>query len=158
MDINVTLLGQMLTFGVLILVVYRRILPVLRAAIEERQREINEGIAAGRLGQQNLRNAAELIENRVAAAHKQANVIVKQAEFAADGLIAEARVKAERLRDEYLLAAKKELDIQAQQIRKELLIGDNRRVVSILQRVLSDDSDCLAAVNQQLLEDAARQI
>lgn len=160
MDINITLLGQMLTFGVLILVIYRHILPALRSAIEERQRIIDEGIAAGKLGRQNLRKAAELIDDRMAAAQKHASLVIEQARVTSGEIIENARSESEKMRSEYLLAAKKEMEHQIQLARQDLVAEDGKRVVSILQRLLSseDGQRQLAAVNEKLIESSVHQI
>ena len=51
MDINATLLGQALVFGILIWFTVKFIWPPLVKAVEDRQKKIAEGLAAAERGQ-----------------------------------------------------------------------------------------------------------
>jgi len=57
MNINATLLGQMLVFGVLIWFSWKFIWPPLTKAVEDRQKKIAEGLAAAERGQKELQHA-----------------------------------------------------------------------------------------------------
>ena len=58
MNINATLLGQMLVFGILIWFSWKFIWPPLTKAIEDRQKKIAEGLAAAERGQKELQQCA----------------------------------------------------------------------------------------------------
>ena len=60
MDIGMTLLGQALTFALLIAFTAKFIWPPLMAAIEERQQKIAEGLAAADRSKKDLAQAEEL--------------------------------------------------------------------------------------------------
>ena len=65
MDINATLLGQMLVFGILIWFSWKYIWPPLVKAVDDRQKKIAEGLAAAERGQKELQqshgDAAEIV-------------------------------------------------------------------------------------------------
>ena len=61
MDIGMTLLGQALSFALLILFTVKFIWPPLMAAIEERQQKIAEGLAAADRSKKDLAQAEEKV-------------------------------------------------------------------------------------------------
>ena len=79
MNINATLLGQMLVFGILIWFSWKFIWPPLTKAIEDRQKKIAEGLAAAERGQTELQTAHGEAQVIVNAARDQAKKIVDQA-------------------------------------------------------------------------------
>ena len=56
MDINITLLGEMLTFAVLVCVMMKYVWPPMMQMIEERQKKIADGLEAGERGQQDRKS------------------------------------------------------------------------------------------------------
>ena len=56
MNINATLLGQMLVFVVLIWFSWKFIWPPLMKAVEDRQKKIADGLAAAERGQKELQS------------------------------------------------------------------------------------------------------
>src|SRR5512133_1849834 len=79
MDINATLLGQMLVFGILIWFSVKFIWPPLTKAVEDRQKKIAEGLAAAERGQTELQSAHGEAQAIINAARDQAKKIVDQA-------------------------------------------------------------------------------
>jgi F-type H+-transporting ATPase subunit b len=63
-----TLLGQMITFAILIWFTVKFIWPPLMSAIEERQQKIAEGLAAADNAQKNLAQAQDKVNEELKAA------------------------------------------------------------------------------------------
>ncbi len=80
MDIGMTLLGQALTFAILIAFTAKFIWPPLMAAIEERQQKIAEGLAAADRSKKDLAQAEEKVNEVLREARVKANEIITQAE------------------------------------------------------------------------------
>ena len=59
MNINATLLGQALWFALFIWLTMKYVWPPLQKAMQDRQKEIADGLAAGEKGRQELAEAAE---------------------------------------------------------------------------------------------------
>ena len=72
MDINATLLGQALVFGILIWFTVKFIWPPLLKAMEDRQKKIAEGLAAAERGQTELQSAHGEAQGILHAAREQA--------------------------------------------------------------------------------------
>ena len=79
MDINATLLGQMLVFGILIWFSWKFIWPPLVKAVEDRQKKIADGLAAAERGQKELHQASGEAAGIVNEAREKALKIVDQA-------------------------------------------------------------------------------
>ena len=72
-----TLLGQMISFAILIWFTVKFIWPPLMAAIEERQQKIAEGLAAADNAQKNLAQAQDKVNEELKAARSKANEIIE---------------------------------------------------------------------------------
>ncbi|MEO7156362.1 MAG: F0F1 ATP synthase subunit B, partial [Vicinamibacterales bacterium] len=80
MDIGMTLLGQALSFALLIAFTAKFIWPPLVAAIEERQQKIAEGLAAADRSKKDLAQAEEKVNEVLREARTKATEIIQQAE------------------------------------------------------------------------------
>ena len=94
MDINATLLGQMLVFGFLIWFAWKFIWPPLVKAVEDRQKKIAEGLAGAERGQTELQSAHGEAQTIINAAREQAKKIVDQAHKREVEIVDEARSTA----------------------------------------------------------------
>lgn len=127
MNINATLIGQMLAFGLFVYFCMKFVWPPLIKAIEDRQKKIADGLSAAEKGQHDLELAKERAAEYLKEAKGKANEIVEQANRRASIIIEEAKsdalVEAERVK------SSAEADIEQQFNRaKEQLRG---QVVSI---------------------------
>ena len=89
MNINATLLGQALWFGLFIWLTMKYVWPPLQKAMQERQKQIADGLAAGEKGRQELAQAAEKVTLELQKAREQASEIVSQAEKRSGELVEE---------------------------------------------------------------------
>jgi len=80
MDINLTLLMQMLAFGAFLVFCAKFIWPPLTRAVDKRQQQIAAGLAAGEEGRQNLSQAEKRIAAMMTDAKSRAAEIVAQGE------------------------------------------------------------------------------
>ena len=94
MDIAVTLVIQGVAFFAVVLVVMRFLWPPLMAAIEERRRQIAEGLAAGTRAQKDLDEAKVRAQEIIREARDKAVQIVDQASRRAAEIVEEARATA----------------------------------------------------------------
>ena len=151
-----TLLGQMITFAILIWFTVKFIWPPLMAAIEERQQKIAEGLAAADNAQKNLAQAQDKVNDELKAARSKANEIIDQAHQRANQLIdvAKADAVAEGSRQKALA----EVEIVAATNRAK---EDLRKQVSVLavsgaEKLLKREIDVNA--HKALIDDLAAQL
>ena len=111
MDINMSLIGQMITFAVLVWVSMKFVFPSLNAALDERAKRIADGLAAADQGQAAMvvaeKRAAEALSSardeasqRVADAEKRAQLVAEEikanAQAEANRIIAQAKADADQ--------------------------------------------------------------
>ena len=120
MKINATLLGQALWFGLFIWLTMKYVWPPLQKAMQERQKQIADGLAAGEKGRQELAQAAEKVTLELQKAREQASEIVSQAEKRSGELVEEAKNQAKAEGDRIVAAAKAEIDQELNRAKEQL--------------------------------------
>ena len=110
MNINATLIGQVVWFLLFIWFTTKLVWPYLRRAIEERQKTIADGLAAGERGRQDLDLAAKRAAEVLREAREQAQEVLAQADKRAAQLVEEAKTQAKTEGDRMIAGAKAEID------------------------------------------------
>jgi len=86
-DINMTLLGQVIAMAVFVWFCMKFVWPFIMDAIEQRQSEITNGLASAEKARADLASAKTEAEKLIAAARDQARGIVDQANARAGGIV-----------------------------------------------------------------------
>ncbi len=110
MNINLTLFAQAITFIAFIWFTKRFIWSWLMEKIEERQKQIADGLAAGERGKQDLENAEKRAAEEMQKARVRAAEILAQAEKRAAQVVEEAKVVAKTEGDRLVAGAKAEIN------------------------------------------------
>lgn len=128
MNINATLLGQMITFAILIWFTMRFIWPPVIAALHARQKKIAEGIAAAEQAEQELAMAQKEKEAILQVAHQEVSAIIEEANKKAGHMVEEAKATARTEGERILVAVKKEAEQAVKHAQDEL----QNRVVALV--------------------------
>ncbi len=120
MDIGMTLLGQAITFALLILFTAKFIWPPLMAAIEERQQKIAEGLAAADRSKKELAQAEEKVNEVLREARSKASEIIAQAEVRGNQIVDAAKESAIEEGNRQKAAAVAEIASAATRAREDL--------------------------------------
>lgn len=120
MNINATLIVEMLTFLLFVWFVMAVVWPPMLRALEKRRTQIAEGIASADQGRQALDLAKQEGERLVAQAREQAAAILRQAEERAQSVIDGARDEGKREAALIVSQAHQELDVQMKAAKREL--------------------------------------
>ena len=120
MNINLTLIGQSITFLVFVWFCMKFIWPPIVAALEKRRLQIADGLAAADRGKYELELAARKAADGLKDAKAQAAEIVAQAEKRAGQIIEEAKQAAHAEGERQLVAAKAEIEQEANRAREAL--------------------------------------
>ena len=110
MNINFTLIAQAIAFAILIWFTVKYVWPPLLSAIETRQKEIADGLAAAQEGKASLEVAAKKTTQQLNEAKQKASEIISQAEKRASEILEEAKHQAKTEGDRIILGAKAEID------------------------------------------------
>jgi F-type H+-transporting ATPase subunit b len=156
MNINLTLLMQAVSFGLFVWFTAKFIWPPLLRAIERRQKEVAEGLAAAERGRNELAEAGKRSEAELADAREKAQEIIAKAEKRATQIIDEARHAARAEGERLIAGAKAEMAQQAtnakEQLREQVATLAVAGAEKILRREIDAKAhaDLLAQLKQEL--------
>jgi F-type H+-transporting ATPase subunit b len=154
MNINLTMLMQAVGFGLFIWFTAKFVWPPLMRAVETRQRQIAEGLAAGEQGRQSLVTAEKRVADLIAEAKAKASEIVATGEKFKAETIDQAKVEAAAERERIIAAAKAEAQLEYAAAREQLrnLVAD--LAVAGAAKILQREID--AKAHAALLDDIRR--
>ncbi len=141
MDLNMTLLGQTIAMVVFVWFCMKFIWPPIIEGIEERQKEIADGLAAAERGQQSLDKAQAEADDIVADARKQATTILDQAHARANEIVAEGKADGVKERERQLAAATAEVEQETNRAREELRGQVSAIAVASAEKILQREID-----------------
>lgn len=127
MNINFTLIIQMVVFALLIWFTMKFVWPMILGPMEERSRKIAAGLAAAEKGQQELAQGRDKAEAIIREARERATQIIDQAQHRANDLIEQAKSTATAEGQRLVAAAKQQIELEATHAREAL----RREVASI---------------------------
>lgn len=126
MTINLTLIGQTITFLVFVWFCWKFIWPPLANAMQERQKTIGEGLAAAERAEKDLELAQERATDRMRQAKEEAQQILEQARGQASQMIEnakqEARAEGERLKEAQRAEIEQEINRAKEQLRGQVAV------------------------------------
>jgi F-type H+-transporting ATPase subunit b len=143
-DINMTLIGQTIAMIVFVWFCMKFIWPPILEAIEERQKQIEEGLAAADKGKESLVKAAAEADEIVADARKQATSILDQAHARANEIVADGKADGVKERERQLVAAKAEIEQESNRAREELRGQVSAIAIASAEKILLREIDSKA--------------
>ena len=156
MDINMTLLGQSIAMLVFVWFCMKFIWPPLLAAIEDRQQQIEEGLAAADRGQEKLVQAAAEADEIVADARRQATTILDQANARSNDIVADGKADGVKERERQLTAATAEIEQEANRAREELRGQVSAVALAGAEKILNREID--AKTHKDILGKLAQEL
>jgi|SRR4051812_43904516 F-type H+-transporting ATPase subunit b len=156
MNLNLTLIAQAITFTAFIWVTVKWIWPHMLRAIEARQKNIADGLAAAEQGRRSLDSATREAEDAIAQARGRAAEILAQADKRAAQVVDEARNAAKEEGNREKAAAKAEIAQEVTRAREQLRDQVASLAVSGAEKILRREVD--ARAHSDLLESIKRQL
>lgn len=150
MNINMTLIGQSITFAFFVLFCMKVVWPPIVNALEARRKQIADGLAAADRGKHELELAAKRATETLHEAKQKAAEIIAQAEKRAAQLVDEAKSSAKLEGERQLVAAQAEIEQEAFRAREQLREQVAGLVMAGTEKVLRREVD--AKVHADLLE------
>jgi len=141
MNINLTLVVQMIVFIVLIWFTMKFVWPMILGPMEERSKKIAVGLAAGEKGQQELAQARDRADAIVREARERATQIVEQAQRQANDLVEQAKGTASSEGTRLVEAAKQRIELETSHAREALRREVATIAVSAASKVLEREID-----------------
>ncbi len=150
MNINATLIGELIAFLVFVLFCMKYVWPPIINAIETRQQKIADGLAASDRAEQDLRLAQEKAKQKLIEAKAQASSILEQARKREHQIIDEAAQKAQAEREKILAQAQAEVEAERIRAKEELRKQVAALAVAGAERILQRSID--EAAHSDILE------
>ncbi len=150
MNINLTLIGQSITFAVFVWFCMKYVWPPIMGALAERKKQIADGLAAGERGRHELELAAKRAAESLREAKHQAAEVIAQAEKRAAQIVEEAKNAAKAEGDRMIAAARAEIEQEATRAREALREQVAALAVAGAERILRREID--AKAHADLLE------
>jgi F-type H+-transporting ATPase subunit b len=156
MNINLTLLMQAVAFFLFIWITAKFVWPMMMTKIEERQKMIADGLAAGERGKQDLATAERKSGEAISEARGRAQEIIVASEKRAAEIVEQAKQTAKAEGDRLVTGAKAEIDQELSRAREALREQVATLVVSGAEKILQREVDAkahaalLAQLKQQL--------
>src|ERR1700761_3479072 len=144
MNINLTFLGQMVSFAILVWFTTKFIWPQLNHAIEERQKKVADGLAAAEKARAELKDADAKVATEIKAARQQANEIIERAQQQANQIVEKARAGAPTEANRVKAAAADDIASQQQKAREELRSWVGRLAVQGAEKIVQREVDATA--------------
>jgi F-type H+-transporting ATPase subunit b len=156
MNINLTLIAQAVAFAAFIWFTYRFVWPPLMGAIETRQKQIADGLAASEAGRQSFAKAEIKIGELLAEAKHRSADIIAQGEKLKGETVAQAKDEAKAESDRILAAAKAEIQQELARAKESLRDQLGDLVVAGASKILQREVDAkahaelIASIKKQL--------
>ena len=156
MNINFTLFAQAIVFAAFIWFTVRFIWPPLLRAIETRQKQIADGLAAAEQGKKSLEVSSKQAEQAIQEARGRAADIVAQAEKRGAQVVDEAKTAAKAEGDREKAAAKADIQQEASRAREQLREQVAALAVAGAEKILRREVD--AKAHADLLDGIKKQL
>jgi F-type H+-transporting ATPase subunit b len=156
MDINLTLFMQAAAFAAFIWFTARFVWPPLMRAIDARQKQIADGLAAGEQGRESLASTEKRIADMMTEAKTRSSEIIAQGDKLKTETIEAAKAQAKTEADRILAGAKSEIEQEVMRAKEALRNQVADLAVAGASKILKREvdakahADLLAAIRQQL--------
>ena len=156
MNINLTLIVQMLVFIVLIWFTMKFVWPMILGPMEERSKKIAQGLAAADRGEEALAKAREEADAIIRAARERASQIIDHANHQANELVEQAKGVATTDAQRIKVAAEQQTELETSRARESLRREVAQIAVQAASKLLEREID--PKTHADLLSKLATQI
>ncbi|MCC5452322.1 F0F1 ATP synthase subunit B [Rheinheimera sp. UJ51] len=156
MNLNATLIGELIAFVVFVLFCMKFVWPPLSNAIEARQKKIADGLTASDRAEKDLALAQDKAKDQLKDAKAQAAEIIDQAKKREAKMLDEAVAKASAERDNILAQAKTEIEAERNRLREDLRKQVAALAVAGAEKILQRSID--EAAHADILEKLVQEL
>ncbi len=156
MNINLTLIGQAISFAIFVWFCVKYVWPPVLKALEERETRIADGLAAAEKGQRDLENAGQRVEEILAEGRDKAQEFITQSQKRADEIVEEAKSTAVEEGERLLVAVRSRIDQERNEARESLRNEVAVLALSGAEQVLMREVD--ANVHRDVLDKLTAEI
>lgn len=156
MSINLTMLGQLISFVLFVLFCMKFVWPPLTQIMRERQKTIADGLEKAAAAEKQLEQANDAAAGELEEAKKQAAELISQARTRASQIVDEAKQKAGEEGERIVQAAHSEVEQEKNRVREELRSRVSELAIEGAEKILESSVDRNA--HQDMLNKLASQL
>ena len=156
MNINLTLIGQAISFAIFVWFCMKYVWPPITSALDQRKKTIADGLSAAELGQQSLEKAKVDVEEKLTEAKSEAKNIIAMAEKRQGDILDEANVKASEETSKKLKLAEQEVEQLSMRLKESLKQDVSKLVVEGAEMILKKEID--KSVHDKAIKDLVAKI
>jgi F-type H+-transporting ATPase subunit b len=155
-NINYTLIGQMIFFAAFVLFCMKYVWPPLVSALSEREKKISDGLAAADRASKDLELAQKKAMDELREAKAQAAELIEQANKRSNQIVDEAKELASQEGGRLIAAAKAEIEQEKNRVKEELRAEVAVIAIAGAEKILGSSID--ANKHSELLDKLAAEI
>ncbi|MBM95451.1 MAG: F0F1 ATP synthase subunit B [Oceanospirillaceae bacterium] len=144
MNINATLIGQIITFAIFVWFCMKFVWPHLLSAMQEREKKIADGLDAANRAERDLELAHEKAASQLRESKEKAAEIIEQANKRANQIIDEAKESARAEGERLVAAAQAEVEQEVNRAKEELRKQVSELAVTGATKILGKSVDASA--------------
>ena len=156
MNFNFTLIGQLLAFILFVWFCMKYVWPHLLGVLEEREKEIADGLNAASEGRRELEEANVKREEILQDAKKEAADLVNQANQRANQLVEDAKTSAQEEAERIKISAQNDVEQSAKRAREELRAEVATLAVAGAEKILNSEID--EKKNSEILDELKKEL
>jgi F-type H+-transporting ATPase subunit b len=156
MNINATVIGQMIAFAFFVWFCMKYVWPPIMQALNERKKKIADGLAAAERGRHEQELAEKRAQQVIQEAKEQANEVLAQANRRGNEIVDEAKESARVEGDRIISSAKAEIEQEANRAKDELRAQVGGIALAGAAKIISREIDDKA--HTDLLDELVSQI
>ena len=156
MNFNFTLVGQLLAFILFVWFCMKYVWPPMLKILEEREKEIADGLNAASEGRRELEEANARKEEILGEAKKEAADLVGQANQRANQLVEEAKTSAQEEAEKIKVSAQNDIEQSAKRAREELRSEVATLAIAGAEKILNSEID--EKKNSELIEELTKEL
>ena len=156
MNFNFTLVGQLLAFILFVWFCMKYVWPPMLKILEEREKEIADGLNAASEGRRELEEANARKEEILGEAKKEAADLVGQANQRANQLVEEAKTSAQEEAEKIKVSAQNDIEQSTKRAREELRSEVATLAVVGAEKILNSEID--EKKNSELIDELTKEL
>ena len=141
MNINATLIGQAISFAIFVWFCMKFVWPPIIAAMEERKKQMSDGLQNAELAEQALDDAKARAEENLVEAKQQAAELIDQANKRASSIVEEAKDTAKQEGERIKLLAEADIVQEVNRAKEELRAQVSQLAIAGAEKILESSVD-----------------
>ncbi len=156
MEINITLIGQTISFMMLVIITVKWIWPPLFQAMEERREKIAKGIEAAEKSELELKSVQDKVAEMLKEAKLEASEILEQANKRSAEIVADSKEAARVESEKLLVTTQAQIEHEFKQAQEKLQKQVAQLAVAGAEKIIAREIS--AKDHEQMLEELANQL